>query len=700
MAGYDPCNPEEINRIAETLSKKKHREISIEDIDENAPVEEFPSTSAEAVARKRLGILGRYRVAEGLFGKEFTAKVLNKVVMADTKANNFIGKKTKEFNDAIKPLVSFIQKKFAVVPVELDKEMLTIMEKIGKGGKILDPIVLKTHSAEKIEAAKKVRKIFDESFNELMLDPDTFIQGYVPLIKARGGNGIFINNPNPTPLENAFTSRLTSKQVKFMHELERTGWFTDPEPKLSTVFGAYMHAAANAKIRKPVIEQVTRDHVLPFFNAKLVESPLSGQKRLMVNSKVGWNTWKEYVHTVYGGLQEADRRWADNMSKVSEWFGYPPINSRGPYTLSHIMTSAMYMGTMGSPLGGRPSSVIKQFFQLVPTFAEFGPRYTRMALRDVINDITSGSKALFTEYRDRGLMTSHLESLIQSTDASRGIGKAVSTASDTFLRWFAAADAFGRAATVRAADLRFNEYLQRMDIGSLPGLKAVREEVIDLIKKGDINGARDLYALDAVRHLQYIYGNANKPEFMRGALGNLTGVFMSYPLNTAEMMKYFFDRAKEGIAEKGWKAAKDDWFPMIRLVGTTGALVQLGSEYLDADLRSSFWIGGLPNSIAFPKMAADTWKAGETTVDWLSGNVFNIDESAYAKHERKQAWEDVKRHALTLGIPGYGFVSDLSKVIDQGDVTLALGRTPGGRELDTQRALRRKLQRTIESGGE
>ena len=91
----------------------------------------------------------------------------------------------------------------------------------------------------------------------------------------------------------------------------------------------------------------------------------------------------------------------------------------------------------------------------------------------------------------------------------------------------------------------------------MPASRAIKDEVVKLVKAGKVDEARDMFAFDNLAKLEYIYGPANRPELFRSALGNLGGVLLSYPLNTAELIRIF---GKEAIQEgnPGHRCAKTD----------------------------------------------------------------------------------------------------------------------------------------------
>jgi hypothetical protein len=198
--------------------------------------------------------------------------------------------------------------------------------------------------------------------------------------------------------------------------------------------------------------------------------------------------------------------------------------------------------------------------------------------------------------------------------------------------------------------------------------------------------------LDGIVNLQYAYGKANRPAIFRGALGNLAGVFMSYPLNTAEMLRLF---AKDALPESMGGAVNP--IPLVRLIGLTSALTYAVSEFANADLRSAFFIGAMPQSMAFPKVEADTVQIGRTNWEWLTANVFSVGETDYHKKVRADANREFAKD-LRGFVPGGIFVfEDLPKILDEGSIVRLLGATPKAEELNE--AARRRARAAREAKG-
>jgi hypothetical protein len=335
-------------------------------------------------------------------------------------------------------------------------------------------------------------------------------------------------------------------------------------------------------------------------------------------------------------------------------------------------------------VGGRPSSIIRQMFQIVPTYAELGSKHTMIGIQRAMSK--DGIKAL----QDLNLITSPIDGLAETVGVARGLGRAISDVSEKTLFLFGKVDQFTRAATAHGAASKFDDYLARGVIDRLPGKAEFKQELARLMAK-DPTGkeARIAYMFETVANLQYVYGKANRPAAFRGALGNLSSTLMSYPLNSFEMVRMFGKRAIEG----GKTGEYAEMLPMIRLTLATLGLTYAGSEFLHADMRSAFLLGAMPHSMAFPKMGMDTFQAGTSTVEWLTGSMFNIGETDYHKHQRVQHYKQFARDMRTFTPGGIFFWEDIPRAIDEGSLARMAALTPKADVINQQARERQALQR-------
>lgn len=677
-----PCSPEELARIAGLLNENQLSAVKVRSI----PIEQEPVLDdvGKALSESQMGwFAGRFRTARGMFGDLFGVRVLNPVTSASTRTNNRVAEYVKDFNEAVEPLYSVVQGyskvkgAFFGIPEELDKELGRALENIGANGKWL--VNKNIFSQQVQEAAPRVRTVLDKAYKEFGIDPDKYIQGYLPHIRERQ-HGLFVNAPPHTPREKALISLMSADDIRFVHDLERTGALATYEARASVAFNAYLHAAARHRILRPVLKQAEKDFVNDFFGVKFMRSKESGETYVAVRDKAGYAAWREYEHYVMGGVNARDVNTAASMNRFMQMVGLPyKTDSRGAVMFANLLGNSFYMGV----LGARPGSVIRQLGQVIPSFAEFGTKRMLKGVKDTIDNYPT----LQQRYQGMGVLTSHLDQLVSSVETARGVGKAVSAATDYSLKFFSAVDRFVRVATAKMAEDRFDDYLRAGNIAKLPGKRELKDEVIRHVANGDISGARAAYIMENVGMLQYNYGKANRPEVFRSAFGSLSGALLSYPLNSFELVRMMGTRAikAEGL---------DDILPLMRLALASVGVVYAGSEYLNADLRSLTFMGAFPHSLAFPKTAMDTLMAGVSTVEYLTGDLHSVGETDYHKKLRWDNYRALQRDLKSV-IPFAGAVQDFNKVIDEGTMLHFLALTPKADVLN-ELAKRKQHERYIQ----
>lgn len=686
-----PCTPEEAARLAKLSLDGKVGETTAEPIFAlDQPMTMQSDTPADVMTKQKLGWLGFARTVRAAFGDKLSVQAIDKVIDVDTRANNFLSKEYKALKEAIAPL----RRKYAIFDFGLSEQnsmdIASALEHIGPNGKFQGPPA--SFSPEVIKVAENVHKWYDKLFQDWGIDPALYRNGYRPLIRQRP-SGIFFE-PMDTPLENSFRSKITPDQVKFYHELERKGTIMDPDPTLEAGAMSYLRGIANAKIRRPVIEQLEENVINPAFGVQFVKR-MNGTVDVMADDAVGHGLWKEYIHHVFGGPTPTDKMLTNTLQQMGGMFG-KTADTRSLYKISHGLSGAFFAGALGSPLGGRPASIIRQFFQLVPSYAELGPKAVMEGMQRTFQ---KGSK----DFMERGIITSPIDGLVDNmTIASmRGAGKAFSDMSEASMKVFSWADMIVRTITAHGAEAKFEAYAADNMLGKLGGRREFKDEMMRLVKQDPtLEQAKDAYVREVVKNTQYAFGKANRPMMFRGALQNLAATFMSYPMNTFEMARMFGKRAGQAVQEEGLKGlASDDARPLVRLILTTSAMLYAGSEYLNADLRSAFITGAIPHSLAFPKMGLDAFQAANSNVEWLTGNLFNIGETDYRKQQRLEYDRNFGRDLRPFVPGGIFFTEDVPKAIDKGSILRMLALTPKAAELNQEARQRAAAARQSSGGG-
>lgn len=668
-----PCTPAEIEELADAIANGQMGKTEVKDIEFEKSFTTPRVEPADVMTAKSMGILGaelrkqpegmggffaHARTARGGLGEVLTAEALDPLYIKLNKADKVIADAHKEINALLSKvegagLFSKTKKRFLGISAELDEKMNIAFD----GG----PTTNFTES--ELAAVKDMKAVISKVEQKTKLDYKGFE---------------YLRN-NPDKIDKASIKKAGPQYAAAAEYIKKRAPFRDPNEKFVGRISEYLNAAVTSGMKKPATDEFLGALKVHFagdgVNVTGIISP-SGPEMKIAHGMVA---------DILGRPTPLDVKVMQSVDDMYKYFhpeGKPP-GLAGLHKFSTIMSDLTFAGTMG----GRPASIIRQFFQLIPTWAEFGGKYSRQAMSDVLNDIR-GPRVLREQFAERGLLSSTFERLDQSIEMGSRAGKTISAVSETLMKGVGAADSFVRLVTARSAELRFNEFLAKDALDKLPGKQEVRDEVMKSFRNGQIEIARDKYIANHVATLQYDFGRGNRPEFSRGAIGRLATMFLSYPMNTGEMLASFAKRAYTG----GKTGNYGEMLPMLRLMGATYAVGMVGSEFLDADMSSALVYGAMPHSAFFPKAAIDTWGAGRSTVEWSFGRIFNTGETQYAQNFRNHAYNSVENFVTSM-IPGYNAISDVSKVIDEGSLTKMFAIMPKGPELDRQAKERQKMER-------
>lgn len=679
-----PCTPEELQRLAELGADEKVGESQVQ----NVLQAEDPKGASGAEVRRKMGWLGFARIQRAVFGDEFAAKVMNRLQIGIQQGTNAEGRHFKAWNDAMADAFGGGKISRLIGPTAEQRELISkALEQTDAQGNFRGAPA--SMPEEIIKAARNLRKIYNDAFKEFGLDPELYINEYAPHRRLKP-DGVFWGDQVAEGAEK-FRSKLDPAALRFVHELERRGTMTEWDMDAANVFRNYIHAGVRAKQFAPLIDQLEREHVYPFFNVRIVRGH-NGQYLTLVNDRAGFESWASLREHVLGVPTQLDRQLAASLKGMTERFGLQGVETRHLQNLSQMVTNLFYGGVLGSPLGTRPASLIRHMFRLTNTYAEFGAKDT---LQGMVDAMKPGA---WEEVIKRGVVTSPLEGLHARVDLARSTGKIISQTTGAMLKVFDASDRYLRIVAAKAADARFNRAVEEGTIDRLGGGREIRDHVISLVKQGQLDRARDEYAMHNVANTMYVYGKGNRPQMFRGVTGNWLGVLSSYPLNLAEMYIRLGKRAVRGIKDKELAEA----MPFIRQVGIVGAGMMAGSQFLNADLSSIFLHGMLPESLPGVSMPVHGYQAGRSNLLWMAGNLFGTGETQLNAAKRKQNNKEVARDLANL-VPGGLFYREVGDVLDDNSFENTLkhiGFGPLSTDADRmarERAHRRAQERRLEN---
>lgn len=678
----NPCSPEEFEKLLNAMLGGKFGETAAESLIVGDPGATSPGGGE---VRKKLGFLMNTRTQRAAFGDEFGVRVVDPLLRELLKEEHTVAKAFNEAFDLTKPLMTRGEQ-YLGMSKDLNDKIARLLESTDLQGRFVG--AAGTFTPQEIEVGQALRRLYNKHGVEFNVDPDTWINLYRPLVQKHN-QGILRDAPDSPHLE-LFRSRLKSQdELVFYHELERTGNMVDPDPGFVAGFESYMRNGVRAKLLKPFIDQLEADVVNPFFNVRFVNS--SHGRSVLVNDEAGYKMWRELKSTILGGTGPGDVVLTHSLRKLTNLFG-KDVDTRALYKVTSTLSSLYYGGALGSPLGGRPASIFRQLGQIVPTISELGFKHTGVGIKEALDPKN------IAKLRDLGIISSPYENLLERVSVARGAGRIVHEATETMLKVFSATDQFLRVITATGSGSKFDEFMAAGKIAKLPARREFKEEMTRLIQQGKTDEARTRYMFENVANLQYIYGRANRPAVLRGALGNLLAMFTTFPLNTMELFRSFGKRAlPESVGGSG------DPRPLARLMLLTSGIMYGGAEFLNADL-SSFTLlqASMPFSLPAAKAGVDTFKAGRSTVEWAMGNVYTTGETDFHKAERQKAYGEVLRDLRPFVPGGLFFFDDIPKVLDERNMAWFFGLTPLAEERNvlakerTRETRKRKLE---EEGG-
>src|SRR4030095_12184531 len=336
-----PCTPEEVQELSELIAQGKHGETTQLSIDLPAPTQ----NPAVVETNRKMGLVAPLRTQRAAMGDYMAVNAVDPLTRINIQKENFVAKEFKNYREAVAPLMkkdaTWWNRVTRTMSGDTDQKLREALEKVDKGGKYIG--APGAFEPEVLDAAIKVRGIYDRLFEEFKIDPDKYLRGYNPMVRQRPG-GIFWKD-SEHPYEIAFKKNLSPEEIIFYHELERKGLILNPDPTASGSFISYINGLANAKILRPEVERLEKDVVNPFYGFKIYESP-DGVKIPVANDAVAYAHWKETIHHMFGGPTPLDRSLTNSMQSLARMAGYD-ADTRSLYQMSQGLQNLVYSGAMG-----------------------------------------------------------------------------------------------------------------------------------------------------------------------------------------------------------------------------------------------------------------------------------------------------------------------------------------------------------------
>src|SRR5262249_13594768 len=171
----------------------------------------------------------------------------------------------------------------------------------------------------------------------------------------------------------AIRGHLDPAGIRFTAELERKGVHAEWDTDIMNLVRHYVDAGARAKLLVPVIENVERDSVNPYFDRRIIRNPSDNRYITLVNDRAAYEMWRDLRDHVLGVPTNLDRQLTKTMQSMLEQVGVQGSEPRYLYQASQALTNLYYGGVLGVPgLGTRPASLLRHMFRLSNVYSEFG----------------------------------------------------------------------------------------------------------------------------------------------------------------------------------------------------------------------------------------------------------------------------------------------------------------------------------------
>ncbi len=640
------CTPEELRNLANYLTQHKLGEVTINVEDGVGGPTEVPNQVA-AEARKKIGWAG-WRTMRGAFGPAFRVGAIDPLITIVNKMETFRSNAGRAFIDALEPLgIKGLFRRAVGINAKDDANVYQALLNFDDAGHYVGPNM--PASTGTIEAARRIHAAMVKYGEEQGIRASRYLE-YRKGLEANGGKGPLLYEDTPWAI--AFKEGNTPDEAAFFWELERRGIPREWDARASAMYKDYIDAIAKKKILTPEINKLEKDFVNDFFGVKYWRG-IDGLGRYSSDG-AGYQMWQDLKTHVYGTPTDMDRKIATALQRVATSVGMTrPIDTSSLYSLTAGFSNLFYSGVLSTP-----GAIIRQMFQLVNSVGELGVRPVVAGLAKVFEPGYAQSLI------DRGILVPPLEAIHEQVGLARSAGRILHKTTETFLTLFEASDRMMRVITAGGAELKFNEALAR-GIESLHAERELKEQIVKLVRANREAEARTLYMTDVVGNTQYYYGRVNRPEIMRGALGQTIGMLQNYPLNFAEMYGAYARRAYRGVKGGVFGKGEDplsEALPLVRQIMLAAGIMIAGKEGFHTDLSSNF-INFPGNSPALTSAAA-VLGAGKTNMEWLWGQAFNVGETDYHKRLRAEADNQLSRQATSF-IPGGLFGRQLYTAVDE-----------------------------------
>lgn len=535
------------------------------------------------------------------------------------------------------------------------------------------------------DVAKSINKILHEAGLEFGISLDKMIKDYAPRIRK---SGISIDEAknfwqNPT-------------EYKWWAEEVRTGYLHPHETDIFRVTRAYINRGARKKAVGEKIEQFSeminnakKNGALDKIEGKVADKFIMDVRgwpgdmdSALVSSVINAVNMLNKVVDVatfgkapkrYQNVEYAKQRVTNKQTGKTDVKGWKEVGEHpGFFNANDAVADLINLHlnlTYAGALGFRPMALIRNFTQTFLVLPITGPKHFANGLRKAM------TKEGMNEARASGVLLE--DYLPVGGELESHITNFVDGVAQKSMWAYAKVDNLNRSISYHAMKSRVMEhgeiFKKEIELAkSASEIKFARDkfiensgvdffskvliknEVLPLLKAGDIQSLAERMGRHAAENTQWIYRRANSPVFMQGKVGKLVGQFGTWPV-------WYIDYAKS-LATRGTKANRAKRIATLAAVNAMTATI--GAQVFGVDLNK--WVWQHPMS----------WSGG-ILVSALKGlHTLSFSENEY---ERSMA-ENQMLDSMGLYIPGYLQMVNLYKASEEtkteDQLKRALGFTP------------------------
>ena len=532
----------------------------------------------------------------------------------------------------------------AKLPKQQNKEMNSLMMGLAKGESYADGyrrMFKKEIPDGMVTRLDRTREMFDDLGKIFKVDGWKFLTDYYPRIRQ-------MSLSEGTKLTGDAAEAITKH---FGHKIPEVEFFAKNLRIGDVVAGSYMENFTD----------VVTHYVRQGYRSVMLDEPVKDVWNYIKRArKAGKNIEAEgplaqYTERIMGFFDEKDISQLNAAMEETATDYFKNLHKHkviskiiAPGDLKNLL-GFLNSVTISATMAYRPWPVIRNLFQPFNTLGYIVSQDAVLrGMEKAIRDPAKRVKRL----RNLGIITDHNHMLNYTSNT------ALRDFTRKGLHLYQSADNFNRAVTDAVAEdlisdgwRRFSKNQNMDELLNITKLNRIDEQdrlfVLKKLEEGDVSGAIDEYSDLLNFRSQFPYKSWENPKAFRGVLGKLFGAYQHYPV-------YYTANLLEGLRLGSWQ----DKVAAMGNTAITGA-VAYGVFNNLLGINAKDFLFYTPVSMT----GGPLWQMGNDLLTLTAGG-----------YEGDIAWEQIKRNAPALFIPGAGMATDFLeglRAFAVGDLRLA-----------------------------